>query len=62
MPPTVLGTIRDTSGAVVPRCKVTLENVSTGIAAREQLGIWRLFVQFPGPADPVGAEAGLLGG
>ncbi len=32
MPPTVLGTIRDTPGAVVPRCKVTLENVSTGIA------------------------------
>src|ERR1017187_6471193 len=30
---TVLGTIHDTSGAVVPNCKVTLENVSTGIAA-----------------------------
>src|SRR6202522_3707444 len=29
---TVLGTIRDTSGAVVPNCKVTLENVNTGVA------------------------------
>src|ERR1035438_4001170 len=29
---TVLGTIRDTSGAVVPKCKVTLENVGTGIS------------------------------
>jgi hypothetical protein len=29
---TVLGTIRDTSGAVVPNCKVTLENVKTGIS------------------------------
>jgi Carboxypeptidase regulatory-like domain len=29
---TVLGTIRDTSGAVVPNCKVTLENAGTGIA------------------------------
>ncbi|MGD0776593.1 MAG: TonB-dependent receptor [Candidatus Solibacter sp.] len=29
---TVLGTIRDTSGAVVPNCKVTLENVGTAIA------------------------------
>jgi hypothetical protein len=29
---TVLGTIRDATGSVVPNCKVTLENVSTGIA------------------------------
>ena len=29
---TVLGTIRDTSGAVIPRCKVTLENTSTGVS------------------------------
>src|ERR1700681_4025597 len=29
---TVLGTIRDASGAVVPNCKVTLENVNTGVA------------------------------
>jgi hypothetical protein len=29
---TVLGTIRDASGAVIPRCKVTLENTSTGVA------------------------------
>ena len=29
---TVLGTIRDASGAVVPNCKVTLQNVNTGVA------------------------------
>lgn len=29
---TVLGTIRDASGAVVPNCKVTLENVNTGVS------------------------------
>src|SRR5260370_8835513 len=28
---TVLRTIRDTSGAVVPNCKVTLENLSTAV-------------------------------
>ncbi len=28
---TVLGTIRDASGSVVPNCKVTLENVKTGV-------------------------------
>src|SRR5436309_12238404 len=28
---TVLGTIRDSSGAVVPRAKVTLENIGTGV-------------------------------
>src|ERR1700723_2892508 len=29
---TVLGAIRDSSGAIVPNCKVTLENVNTGIS------------------------------
>ncbi len=29
---TVLGSIRDASGAVVPNCKVTLENINTGVA------------------------------
>lgn len=29
---TVLGTIRDATGAVVPNCKVTLENVNTSVA------------------------------
>src|ERR1700730_9729133 len=29
---TVLGTIRDASGAVVPHSKVTLENIDTGVA------------------------------
>ena len=28
----ILGTVRDPSGAVVPNCKVTLENVDTGVA------------------------------
>ena len=30
---TVLGTIRDSSGAVIDSAKVTLKNVNTGIAA-----------------------------
>ena len=58
---TVLGTIRDASGAVVPNSKVTLENVNTGVAAstvangngnyefvNQHLGLYKVKVEAPG--------------
>jgi hypothetical protein len=33
---TVVGTVRDTSGAVVPQAKVTLTNTQTGVSAERQ--------------------------
>jgi len=48
---TVLGTIRDPSGAVVPNCKVTLENVNTGVsnsAVTDTNGNYEFVNQHPG--------------
>jgi len=48
---TVLGTIRDASGAVVPNCKVTLENINTGVsveAATDANGNFEFVNQHPG--------------
>jgi hypothetical protein len=58
---TVLGTIRDTSGAVIPNCKVTLENVNTGVAistntdgngnyefVNQHLGMYKVRAEAPG--------------
>src|SRR5579884_957796 len=56
---TVLGTIRDASGAVVPNCKVTLENVRTGVTAETSTdanGNYEFVNQHPG-AYRIRAEA-----
>src|SRR5579864_2342977 len=47
----VLGTIRDPSGAVVPNCKVTLENVKTAVSINtttDANGNYEFINQHPG--------------
>ena len=56
---TVLGTIRDASGAVVPNCKVTLENVNTGVAVDIQdRRKWQLRVRQSAPRHLQGSGRG----
>jgi len=48
---TVLGTVRDSSRAVIPNCKVTLENVNTGVSistTTDNNGSYEFVNQHPG--------------